>query len=199
MHRQTIDAYDADARRWLTTRYDPAREKLPAASQFRRVVGDGLIVDLGCGPGQLLGDLGDPCIGIDASSGMLALAKELGGEAPLVQGDAEVLPLRTDVAAGVWANFSLQHLPRPGFRAAIREAARVLRPGGHLEVTMHGRHGSATQQPDGVRPNDDIPGGRWFTYWLGSDVVEVLEGERLEVVEEQDLGYANRFLARLTG
>lgn len=192
MHRQTIDAYDADAKRWLTTRYDPDRRTLPAALRFREVVGDGLIVDLGCGPGQLLADLGDPCIGIDASPGMLALAKEIECCFPLVEGDAEAVPIATGAVAGVWANFSLQHLPPQGFRVAIREVARVLRRGGHLEVTMHGRSATTT---DGIRPDDDIAGGRWFTYWSASDVVGRLRHERLEVVEEQNLGHANRFLA----
>ena len=120
MHRQTIDAYDADAEHWLSTRYNSSGP-LPAALNFRATVGDGLIVDLGCGPAQLLADLGDPSIGLDASAGMLALAKSL-GRGPLLRADMEVLPIRTGSVAGVFANFSLQHLPRSGFRVAIGEA-----------------------------------------------------------------------------
>ncbi len=50
-------------------------------------------------------------------------------------------------------------------------------------------------QGDGIRVGDDMPIGRWFSYWEVDDVVRVLEGERLVVVTVEDLGFANRFLA----
>jgi SAM-dependent methyltransferase len=195
VHRQTIDAYDADAEHWLTTRYKARGEPLPAALRFRAKVGEGVIVDLGCGPGQLLPDLGEPTIGIDASTGMLSLAKGF-GRAPLLQADMEVLPIRAGSVAGVFANFSLQHLPRPGFRVAAREARRILRPGGHLEVTMHSADSPyAAGRADGVREDDDMVVGRWFTYWTSADAVEVLEADGLRVVEVEEIGFANRILA----
>jgi len=194
VNRQTIDAYDADAQHWLTTRYDPSQPPLPAALRFREFVGEGLILDLGCGPGQLLADLAEPSIGLDGSAGMLALAKEL-GRLRLLRADVEALPVKTGGAAGAFANFSLQHLPRAGFRHAIREVRRVLRPGGHLELTMHSADARFSDQGDGIRVGDDMSIGRWFSYWEVGDVVQVLEDERLVMVIVEDLGFANRFLA----
>lgn len=199
MHRQTIDAYDADAEHWLATRYNPSRHPLPAAVRFRSTVGDGLILDLGCGPGQLMTDLGDPVVGVDASDGMLALARGF-GRTRLVRADMEVLPIRAASVAGVFANFSLQHLPRPGFGVAVREAHRVLRPEGYLELTMHSADSpQAAGRGDGVRPDDDMPVGRWFTYWKAPDIVEALEAAAFRVVEVEDLGMANRVLAARAG
>ena len=194
MHRQTIDAYDADAQHWLATRY--ARDEVdPAPRRFRASVGGGLIVDLGCGPGQLLGDLGAPTIGLDPSTGMLGLARDA-TVAPLIQGDAEALPFADGSLAGVWANFSLQHLPRPGFCNALEQIRRALRPGGQLAVTMQNGDAPAFQdQPEGVRPNDDMPVGRWFTYWKTEDAIATLTGAGFAVVEVENLGFANRFLA----
>jgi SAM-dependent methyltransferase len=190
VHRQTIDAYDAAAERWLATRYRADRPPLDAALAFRERVGSDIILDLGCGPGELLGDLGLPCIGIDASRGMLDLA--LGrGLGPLAQGDAERLPIAGTSIAGVFANFSLQHLPREGFRVAIREVLRVLQPGGHVEITMHRAAGS-----DGVRPDDDLPIGRWFTYWEADDVERELTDAGFTEIAHRDLGFANQFCAR---
>lgn len=191
MHRQTIDAYDAGADHWLRTRYRAASPQFSAAQQFREVVGPGVILDLGCGPAELLADLGHPSVGLDASSGMLALARDL-DRRPLIQADIEVLPIADVSVAGAFANFSLQHLSRPSFRAAVSDIRRVLAPGGHLELTMHrGDHA------DGVRSSDDMPLGRWFTYWKDDEIVEVLDGEGFEVVVIEDLGFANRVLARL--
>jgi SAM-dependent methyltransferase len=193
VHRQTIDAYDAAADRWLATRYREDRPPLDAALAFRARVGTDMILDLGCGPGELLGDLGQPCIGLDASRGMLDLA--LGrGAGPLAQGDAEQLPLADESIGGVFANFSLQHLPREGFQVAIREVLRVLRPGGHVEITMH-RSGGV----DGVRADDDIPIGRWFTYWEAGDVAAELTDAGFTEIAGRDLGFANQFRARRPG
>ena len=192
MHRQTIEAYDADAQHWLTTRY--ARDEVdPAPERFRASVGDGLILDLGCGPGQLLGDLGAPVVGLDASTGMLGLARGA-TSSPLVQGEAEALPFADGTLAGVWANFSLQHLPRPGFHAALEQVRRALRPGGQLAVTMHNGDAPAFQdQPEGVRANDDMTVGRWFTYWKSDDAIAALTSAGFAVTEVENLGFANRF------
>jgi SAM-dependent methyltransferase len=195
MHRQTIDAYDADAEHWLTTRYK-ATGPSPFALGFRTTVGNGLILDLGCGPGQLLGDLGPTVVGADASIGMLTLAARH-ANAPLVQADAVALPFADGVFAGVFANFSLQHLPRLEFGVAVAETFKTLRRGGYLEVTMHdGDAETLREQPDGVRENDDVPGGRWFTYWKAAQVVDVLEAEGFSDIAVDNLGYANRYLAR---
>ena len=132
-------------------------------------------------------------VGLDASAGMLALARQL-GRARLVRADVESLPVKTGAAAGAFANFSLQHLPRAGFQIAIREVRRVLKPGGYLELTMHRADARYSDQGDGVRVDDDMPIGRWFSYWGADDVVRVLEDEGLAVAIVENLGFANRFL-----
>jgi len=38
--------------------------------------------------------------------------------------------------------------------------------------------------------------GRWFTYWTAMEAIEVIEADGLRVVEVEDLGFSNRFLAR---
>ncbi len=75
VHRQTIECYDAGPERWRATRraQPDTSTAVPAAQAFREAVGDGIILDLGCGPGAALAALGEPDIGIDASVGMLRL------------------------------------------------------------------------------------------------------------------------------
>jgi SAM-dependent methyltransferase len=197
MHRPTIEAYDADAQHWLDTRYRGETPALPFAAQFRADVGEGLILDVGCGPGQLLEALGSPMIGIDASVGMLAVAEQFAGAAPLLQADAEALPIRDGAAAGAFASFSLQHLPRSGFTNALRQLRRALQMGGLIEIAMHDRNApNLKDQPDGVRANDDVAGGRWFTYWTADEVTAELVAAGFAVVEVQNLVYANRYRAQ---
>lgn len=192
MHRQTIDCYDAGAERWrVTRRAEPATSTVVApARAFRAAVGDGLILDLGCGPGAALDALGSPVIGVDASLGMLRLSQRTSRQ-PLVGGDVEDIPLRSNVAAGAFASFSFQHLPRPQFMQALSEVARVLRPHGRLEIWMHGSEGT-----DGVRADDDMGLGRWFTYWSRQELEVALPSAGLEVTSIEDHQYARRTVAR---
>lgn len=192
MHRQTIDAYDQGADHWLRSRRggDAHHEEANVARAFRAAVGDGLILDLGCGPGKLLDALGHPAIGLDASAGMLSLAASAGVSA-LVRGDLECLPFGDGCAAGAFANFSLQHLPRAGFATALSSVHRVLHAGGLLELTMHGG-----PHPDGVRTGDDMPVGRWFSYWSADDIESALSAAGFETVTIEHFGPGNRARAK---
>lgn len=193
MHRQTIDSYNAGAARWRRTRRaEPATSTAaPAAIAFRAAVGEGLILDLGCGPGAALEALGSPVIGVDASIGMLNLAQQTPARAPLAAGDIEALPITSRVASGVFASFSFQHLPRPQFVQALREVRRVLRGGGLLELWMHGNEGT-----DGVRTNDDMGIGRWFTYWSTEQLEIAIPTAGLDIVAIEDHESARRTVAR---
>ena len=196
MHRQTIECYDAGAERWrVTRRTEPDTSPAAhAARAFRESVGDGLILDLGCGPGAALMALGQPVIGVDASFGMLALVERSRVPAPLVAADIEGLPMASGSARGAFGSFSFQHLPRPGFLRALGEVRRVLGPGGLVELWMHGAAGT-----DGVRVDDDMGVGRWFTYWGREDLEVVVPSAGLELVTIEDHDFARRTVARALG
>jgi SAM-dependent methyltransferase len=95
----------------------------------------GLLVEVGCGSGAFLARLverfpeHDVC-GVEIRPDLLDRARALGCRA--VNGDAYALPLPDDSCGTVVLRFVLQHLTDP--RAAVREAARVLQPGGRLLV-----------------------------------------------------------------
>lgn len=99
------------------------------------------LLDLGCGPGTITVDLAERVapgrvVGLDAAAGVLqeaaALADRRGVRAEWVVGDALALPFPDATFDVVHAHQVLQHLPDPV--GALREAARVLRPGGVLAV-----------------------------------------------------------------
>lgn len=192
MHRQTIASYDQGAERWRRTRRaDGSSPAAAAAEAFRLEVGTGLILDLGCGPGTALASLGLSAVGLDASLGMLALARNAPGGVPLAAGDLEALPIASNCANGAFGSFSFQHLPREQFLSALRETARVLRPRGLLELWMHGDPGV-----DGVRADDDMGIGRWFTYWGAEELASVVPAAGLEIMLIDDHGPARRTRAR---
>ncbi|MCP4003424.1 MAG: class I SAM-dependent methyltransferase [bacterium] len=108
---------------------------LPAARR------DGHVLELGCAEGRTLTELHSQLIeshlvGVEYSEDLLAVAStELPESIELLQGDAMRLPETLEAGGfdAVIALAVLEHLPRP--LDAVREAARMLRPGGLFVAT----------------------------------------------------------------
>jgi demethylmenaquinone methyltransferase/2-methoxy-6-polyprenyl-1,4-benzoquinol methylase len=96
------------------------------------------VVDLACGTGDLtLALSGRPqvrVLGVDPSGGMLALARQRrgAGRSRYLRGDMMRLPLPSGRAQLVTVAYGFRNVP--DHRAALREAARILAPGGRLCV-----------------------------------------------------------------
>ena len=124
----------------------------------------GTVVDLGCGPGLLLGHLAgaaDCVIGVDNSARMLDAAAKLLPEGPEVSlriGDLEHLPLRDGEADAAVMSLVLHHLASP--QAGVAEMGRVVRPGGRAvlaDFLLHDNEALRTGYGDrwlGFAPDD---------------------------------------------
>ena len=107
---------------------------------------DGLaVLDLGSGQGiDLVGYArgGARVTGVDLTPRHVELArahlKALGLEGTVVQGDVERLPFADATFDVVTSNGVLHHTP--DMEAALREARRVLRPGGEARLIVYHRH-----------------------------------------------------------
>jgi SAM-dependent methyltransferase len=98
--------------------------------------GRGICLEIGCGTGvhaTQVRELGWTPVGIDLSAGMLRYARR---RLPVAEADAERLPVPDGSLPAVIA--VMAHTDMPGYPAALREVARVLRPGGvFVHVGVH--------------------------------------------------------------
>jgi SAM-dependent methyltransferase len=95
------------------------------------------VLDLACGNGRWL-DRFDPAdyTGLDLNTAMLDEARRRHFGARFVQGDMTKLPFADGAFDGVISMFgAMGHLPPAGQEAMVREAARVLAPGGAAVFT----------------------------------------------------------------
>lgn len=96
----------------------------------------GPVIDLAGGTGDLSKLIAatlqnHPVINIDASPGMISVAaRRLNGVAALTVAEAERLPLADRSVAAICLGFGLRNMTDP--QQALREAERVLKPGGTL-------------------------------------------------------------------
>jgi ubiquinone/menaquinone biosynthesis C-methylase UbiE len=100
------------------------------------------VVDLGCGSGRMAHwnrDLGAWTVGVDVSPYFAHEARE---GIDLVLGDLRQLPFADDTFTRGYALDVLEHLSPSALDGMLREAARVLVPGGVLFVYSHVRKNS---------------------------------------------------------
>jgi len=100
-----------------------------------------LVLDIGCGVGaflRLVADRGGRPFGLDASEALIAFARERLPDADLRLGDMEALPYATDtfdLVTGFNTFFFANDIV-----AALREAARVAKPGAPVVIQVWGPH-----------------------------------------------------------
>ena len=107
---------------------------------FAASVGDGLVCDMGCGPGHVaryLQERGVRVCGIDLSPEFVERACGLTPGIKFSQGDMMSLDIPDESFAGIVAFYSIIHISRDELLRAFRELKRVLQPGGMLLVSFH--------------------------------------------------------------
>jgi SAM-dependent methyltransferase len=109
----------------------------PLADWIENLEASLLVLDIGCGPGRVLGFLarqGIRCIGLDRSSVSIGLAVERYSR-PGVVADNLHLPFADGTADAVISDGVIHHTDDP--RAAFVENCRVLKPGGRMYLAVY--------------------------------------------------------------
>jgi SAM-dependent methyltransferase len=107
--------------------------------RFLRLEPRDRVVDLGCGSGRAIAwnaDAGASVVGVDISP---FFAAEAVRSANLILGDLRRLPLRPASFNKAWSLDVMEHLSPEALHDVLREAHRVLEPGGALFIYTHVR------------------------------------------------------------
>src|SRR5262249_33482942 len=138
--RDTVMQFTAQVERFVTSPH--VNEPQPLHRFLAAVAprGDELALDVACGPGLLAKAFAPhvrEIVGVDLTPAMVKKAVAIAREAGVSNESFEVadalrLPFAANALALVLTRLALHHMPDP--HAAVREMARVLRPGGRLGV-----------------------------------------------------------------
>lgn len=141
------DYFDQVADQWDNLQASFYSEKVRDRALATAAVKSGdIAADIGCGSGFITEGLiraGLHVIAVDQSQAMLAAIKRKFADIDEVDyrcGEAAQLPIADDAVDYAFANMYLHHLERPP--VAIKEMARILKPGGTLVITDLDSHTS---------------------------------------------------------
>jgi len=131
------ESWTSSAQAWIAAieEGDLNRELLldPVMLEWISGLPSGRVLDVGCGEGRFCRKLSSAdrvVVGVDPIRALVGHASANGGV--YVEGNGERLPFNSD-----WFDLAISYvalLDIPDYRAAVREMARVLRPGGHAVV-----------------------------------------------------------------
>ncbi len=169
---QVAATYDRIAAAWDSAHSDDDWWVAPA-ERFLSLVPDGPIIDVGCGSGvkaRYIIDRGRAVVGVDASIGLINLARKRAPEAKFYQLDLMRLGELREKFSGAFAQAVLLHIPKEGWPKALAAIRSVIVPGGWLYLSVKERWPG---QPEEEVKERDLNGERYsmyYSYWTKAGV-----------------------------
>lgn len=170
----TVRAYDLHAVAYAERTAAPTASLRAGIERLAAGVGEGgRVLEIGSGGGRdaaLMEEMGLRVRRTDVTAGFVALLREQGHAADLLD------PLTDDLRSpdgpydGVWANASLLHVARTDLPVVLARLAAVTRRGGLLHASVKEGVG------EGWSTHGSVRAPRHFTYWRADDLREAVTG-----------------------
>lgn len=180
--RETLDCYNkmADEYADCISRAEPDQD----LRDFMSALPDGQapVLDWGCGPGNSSAIMMENGLSVEATDASPEMAKlaTAAGVAVRIEPFNALNPMPR--YRGIWANFSLLHLPRDAFFDMVQLASNALLPNGVLHMGMKTGTG---QERDSL--------GRYYTYYSELELDKATQNaglEKLSIRHGEGMGLA---------
>ena len=187
--RLTIKSYNENAQRW-TAAHEAVGLWQEQLEYFRKkFLHTGLIIDVGCGSGRdikTMTELGFKCVGIDASKGLLEIAKKQVPSAEFIDMNIFEMPNLARKFDGFISIATLLHIPKPKITDALLVISSALKDNAFGLIIIKKGRGEEFE----VRDIEGRHEERLFSYWLRPEFEKILNdaGFRLMHYFEKDVG-----------
>lgn len=176
--RTTVDYYQTNGREWVES-HQSDRFWGDFFDRFSGLVGEGKILEIGCGGGRDAEELVDKheYVGIDITRTMLNEAKKRHPDQNFIEANVYHLPFKSEEFDGFWAAAVLLHLE--DIQDGLREIRRVTKKGGYGFI--------AVKKGEGHMVDDK---GRYFRLYQRDELTEVMGdlGIKVKINEELSFG-----------
>jgi len=169
--KQTIEFYNTNAQKYLSYSYE--HEKGELYQKFLNYLPEkGSILDAGCGAGwdtKFFLKNGYTVTALDASVKLLEVIET---HKNLEKIESDFLNFKSNkIFDGIWASFSLQHLPKSDFKPALKLLNNSLSETGFFYIGIH----------EGNKEIRDTL-GRYYSYYGESEISGIIQSLNLKIL-----------------
>ena len=168
--KQTIEFYNTNAQKYSSYSYE--HEKGELYQKFLNYLPEkGSILDAGCGAGwdtKFFLKNGYTVTALDASVKLLEVIET---HKNLEKIESDFLNFKSNkIFDGIWASFSLQHLPKSDFKPALKLLKNSLSETGFFYIGIH----------EGNKEIRDTL-GRYYSYYGESEIIGIIQSLNLKI------------------
>ncbi|MBI2625749.1 class I SAM-dependent methyltransferase [Candidatus Parcubacteria bacterium] len=179
---KTVQTYDRIAPQFHRAHLRPDFWR-PEFNAFKRLVPGKKVIDIGCGTGRdavLFTKARFDYVGIDASRGMLSVARKRARAGKFILMSFYDLQFPAQTFDGFWAAASLLHVPKKRIGTVLRAIRRILKPHGIGFIRVKEK----TRLEEGPLKEEKWGGiERYFAFYAQTEFAGVLQRSGLRVIK----------------
>lgn len=180
-HQKTIQTYNKIASGYSATHFK--HFWVQEFNFYKSIIGSKKVIDLGCGAGRdasVFVENGFDYTGIDASEGMLKVAKKRVPKGKFLQMDFKKTTFKNGEFDGFWASASFLHIPKKDVFEVLQEAKRITKNGGIGFISIKEKTGV----DEGLIEENKYGGiSRYFAFYSQDEFKNLLEQNGFSIIK----------------
>ncbi|HZZ99356.1 MAG TPA: class I SAM-dependent methyltransferase [Candidatus Paceibacterota bacterium] len=183
VHEEIVKTYNKISGQYVQINFEP-EFWLEEFQYFEKLIPGKRVIDFGCGTGRdaiLFTMHGYDYLGIDASSGMLKIARKKANNAKFKKADLYTLGDKFQNFDGFWAAASLLHVPKSKIKIVLRSLRKTIKNGGAGFIALKPKLDSIDEQWVADKRFKDAR--RFFAYYKVLEFKKLLAEVGFKVVK----------------